>query len=80
MPDSTNSNHSELSKEDKDTAYKANFSLEHAETDLKNCRNAMELGKFFKAMDFLNEGIGYLTIAQKEYQEFVKELRLKKIW
>jgi hypothetical protein len=80
MSESTNSNHSELTKEQKEIAYKGIISLDYASTDLDNCRTNLENGKFYRAMDVLNEGIINLKIGIAEYKKFVKELQKENFW
>lgn len=80
MSESKNSNPLELTKEEKDTAYKSMILFQEIETDLANAELTMHGGKFFDSMDYLTEGKTKLSIATREYKIFIKILKDKKIW
>lgn len=80
MSNCSNSNHSELTKEEIDGAYKSIILMGYAETDLMNAETNMENGHFFRAMDQLREGKIHLQLGMQEYKEFIQILKDKKLW
>ncbi len=80
MSESQNSQHSELTKEEQDTAYKSVILLAEAITDLDNCEMFMNTGRFFDAKDKVIEAKIRLQSSKFALGTFVNELKVKKIW
>ncbi len=80
MSESLNSQHSELTKEEQDTAYKCVILLAEAITDLDNCAMFMNTGRFFDAKDKIMEAKTRLQSSKLALATFVNELKAKKIW
>lgn len=80
MSESQNSNHSELTKDQKDFCYEFVRFFQEIADDMKNADNLMHQGKFFDAMDHIRVCNSKAQIGTLKVKEFVVDLQKDGKW